>query len=73
MATSSTSSTSGPWAPRPANRPISQLPSISVIGGTGRMGVHLCAAWANAGYDETMCSRFKDKAQEIVKELLSGN
>ena len=35
------------------------------------MGVHLCAAWANAGYDVTMCSRSEEKAQEI-NELLSG-
>jgi len=37
------------------------------------MGVHLCAAWANAGYDVTMCSRTKEKAQGIVDALLSGN
>lgn len=36
------------------------------------MGVHLCAAWANAGYDVTMCSRSVDKAQGIVDELLAG-
>lgn len=39
---------------------------------SGRMGVHLCAAWANAGYDVTMCSRTKDKAQTIVNSLLEG-
>jgi len=65
--------TAGPWAPRPIDRPKEELPSIAVIGGTGRMGVHLCAAWANAGYDVMMCSRSKDKAQEIVNSLLSGN
>ncbi|CAK0797951.1 unnamed protein product, partial [Prorocentrum cordatum] len=48
------------------------LPTIAFLGGTGRMGVHLCAAWANAGYDVTMCSRTKDKAQVIVDSLLSG-
>ena len=48
------------------------LPTIAFLGGTGRMGVHLCAAWANAGYDVTMCSRTKDKAQAIVDSLLSG-
>ena len=37
------------------------------------MGVHLCAAWANAGYNVMLCSRSKDKAQVIVDELLSGN
>jgi len=49
-----------------------QLPTIAVIGGTGRMGVHLCAAWANAGYAVTLCSRSKEKAQEIVDVLLTG-
>ena len=49
------------------------LPTIAFVGGTGRMGVHLCAAWANAGYDVTMCSRSKDKAQKIVHSLLAGN
>lgn len=47
-------------------------PTIAFIGGTGRMGVHLCAAWAHAGYDVTMCSRTKEKAQTIVDALLSG-
>ena len=49
------------------------LPKIAVIGGTGRMGVHLCAARANAGYDVTMCSRTEDKAQTIVDSLLAGD
>eukprot|EP00320_Phaeocystis_rex_P003834 CAMPEP_0119063256 /NCGR_PEP_ID=MMETSP1178-20130426/6655_1 /TAXON_ID=33656 /ORGANISM="unid sp, Strain CCMP2000" /LENGTH=276 /DNA_ID=CAMNT_0007044617 /DNA_START=35 /DNA_END=865 /DNA_ORIENTATION=- len=49
------------------------LPTIAFLGGTGRMGVHLCAAWANAGYDVTMCSRTKEKAQAIVGSLLSGS
>jgi len=62
----------GPWAPKPSERQRSELPTISVMGGTGRMGVHLCAAWANAGYDVTMCSRSKEKAQAIVDELLAG-
>jgi len=53
-------------------RPKEELPTIAVIGGTGRMGVHLCAAWANAGYTVTLCSRSKDKAQEIVDSLLAG-
>ena len=35
------------------------------------MGVHLSAAWANAGYDVTICSRSKDKAQKIRDALLS--
>jgi len=37
------------------------------------MGVHLCAAWANAGYDVTLCSRSRGKAQGIVDRLLTGN
>tara|TARA_B110000208_G_C11729827_1_gene415965 strand:+ start:90 stop:1049 length:960 start_codon:yes stop_codon:yes gene_type:complete len=48
------------------------LPTIAFIGGTGRMGVHLCAAWAAAGYDVTMCSRSKDKAKKIVDRLVAG-
>ena len=48
------------------------LPTIAFLGGTGRMGVHLCAAWASAGYEVTMCSRAKEKAQAIVDSLLSG-
>lgn len=49
-----------------------EKPTIAFIGGTGRMGVHLCAAWAHNGYQVTMCSRSKEKAEEIVKELKSG-
>ena len=63
---------SGPWAPKPALRDKSELPTIAVLGGTGRMGVHLCAAWANAGYNVQMCSRTKEKAQAVVDELLEG-
>ena len=62
----------GPWATKPPTRDSSELPTIAVVGGTGRMGVHLCAAWANAGYAVTMCSRTKEKAQGIVDELLEG-
>lgn len=47
-------------------------PTIAFIGGTGRMGVHLCAAWANAGYEVMMCSRTTEKAERIVKSLLAG-
>ena len=36
------------------------------------MGVHLSAAWANAGYDVTICSRSKDKAQKIRDAVLSS-
>ena len=43
-ANSNANSNSGPWAPRPDDRPAEELPTIGVIGGTGRMGVHLCAA-----------------------------
>lgn len=71
-ATGSDSTPAGPWAPRPAERDPGQLPTIAVLGGTGRMGVHLCAAWANAGYDVRMCSRTKDKARAIVGELKEG-
>ena len=70
--TSNDSNIVGPWMPRSDERPSNELPTIACIGGTGRMGVHLCAAWANAGYDVTMCSRSKDKAQIIVDRLLCG-
>jgi len=46
--------------------------TIAILGGTGRMGVHLSAAWANAGLDVTMCSRRVHKAQAIIDELLAG-
>merc|ERR1712216_768281 len=59
--------------PKRAKRAREDLPTIALIGGTGRMGVHLCAAWANAGYDVTMCSRTKEKAEAIVESLLSGH
>ena len=39
--------------------------------GQAEWGVHLCAAWANAGYEVTMCSRSKEKAQEIVDTLVT--
>jgi predicted dinucleotide-binding enzyme len=68
----SNSSEATPWAPEPPKRPDSELPTLGVVGGSGRMGVHLCAAWANAGYDVTLCSRTKEKAQAIVDELLAG-
>jgi predicted dinucleotide-binding enzyme len=46
--------------------------SVALLSGTGRMGVHLAAAWAHAGMDVRMCSRSKDKAQLIVDALRSG-
>lgn len=47
--------------------------SVALVSGTGRMGVHLAAAWAHAGMDVIVCSRSKSKAQEIVNCLLAGN
>ena len=46
--------------------------SIALLSGTGRMGVHLAAAWAHAGMDVIICSRTQDKAQVIVDSLLAG-
>merc|ERR1711865_96654 len=68
----SSSTPTEPWQPEPAQRPNTELPTIGVVGGTGRMGVHLCAAWANAGYDVTLSGRTKEKAQAIVDELMQG-
>lgn len=45
---------------------------VAILSGTGRMGVHLAAAWADAGVDVTMCSRDIDKAREITDELNAG-
>lgn len=72
MACAEETITEGPWALKPETRSRDELPTIAVIGGTGRMGVHLCAAWAHAGYDVTLCSRSKERAQAIVDELNSG-
>jgi len=46
--------------------------TVALLSGTGRMGVHMAAAWANAGVSVMMCSRDKPKAQRIVDSLLSG-
>eukprot|EP00617_Octactis_speculum_P000038 CAMPEP_0185785758 /NCGR_PEP_ID=MMETSP1174-20130828/131376_1 /TAXON_ID=35687 /ORGANISM="Dictyocha speculum, Strain CCMP1381" /LENGTH=62 /DNA_ID=CAMNT_0028477989 /DNA_START=74 /DNA_END=259 /DNA_ORIENTATION=+ len=62
MACAEETITEGPWALKPETRSRDKLPTIAVIGGTGRMGVHLCAAWAHAGYDVTLCSRSKERA-----------
>jgi len=46
--------------------------TVAIVSGTGRMGVHLSAAWAHAGMDVLMCSRDKSKAQVIVDSLKAG-
>jgi len=46
--------------------------TVALVSGTGRMGVHLSAAWAHAGMDVLMCSRDKSKAQVIVNSLKTG-
>mmetsp|Transcript_6154 Transcript_6154/g.8960 ORF Transcript_6154/g.8960 Transcript_6154/m.8960 type:complete len:308 (+) Transcript_6154:58-981(+) len=55
----------------PKELDITEL-KVAILSGTGRMGVHLAAAWANAGIDVIMCSRDIDKARTITDELISG-
>ena len=45
---------------------------IAILGGTGRMGVHLGAHWANIGMDVMLCSRTPPSAQKIVDTLKLG-
>lgn len=45
--------------------------TIGILG-TGRMGTHLAAVWANAGHTVILGSRTKSKADEIVDALKSG-
>ena len=46
---------------------------VAILSGTGRMGVHLGAAWAAAGMDVTLCSREKQRAERIVHILAAGH
>lgn len=48
------------------------LPSIAVLGGTGREGKGLAYRWARAGYRVTIGSRSIEKAQATATELTSG-
>lgn len=45
---------------------------LAILGGTGRMGVHLGAHWANIGMDVMLCSRTPPSAQKIVDALKLG-
>jgi len=47
--------------------------TVALISGTGRMGVHLAAAYAYAGMNVILCSRKKESAQTIVDALMAGN
>lgn len=45
------------------------LPSIGLLGGTGKEGGGLALRWAHAGYVVTIGSRDPQKAAEVAKEL----
>jgi 8-hydroxy-5-deazaflavin:NADPH oxidoreductase len=45
------------------------LPSIGLLGGTGKEGGGLALRWAHAGYVVTIGSRDAQKAAEVAKEL----
>ena len=45
------------------------MTKVAILGGTGRMGVHLGCHWANLGVDVTLCSRTPQKAQVTAARL----
>lgn len=48
------------------------LPTIAVIGGTGKEGSGLAARWAHAGYPVVIGSRSLESAQQTVDRLSAG-
>lgn len=48
---------------------VNNLPSISIIGGTGGLGTGLAKRWAQAGYSLFIGSRNLDRADKAVEEL----
>jgi hypothetical protein len=49
---------------------IEALPTIAVLGGTGKEGKGLALRWAKAGYPVVIGSRLAEKAQAACQELL---
>ena len=47
----------------------SRLPTIAILGGTGKEGPGLAMRWANAGYSIIIGSRQLEKAQKTAAEL----
>ena len=45
------------------------LPTVGLLGGTGKEGSGLALRWAHAGYRVTIGSRHPDKAADVAKEL----
>ena len=53
-----------------------QLPTVAVLGGTGKEGSGLAFRWAHEGYDVIIGSRTQDKAERVsaeLNELLGGD
>ena len=48
---------------------ITELKSIAILGGTGKIGPGLAMRWAQAGYQIIIGSRTKDKAVGIASDL----
>ena len=48
---------------------LSDLPTIAILGGTGKEGPGLALRWANAGYKILIGSRQAEKAQATADEL----
>jgi len=46
-----------------------KLPTLGLLGGTGKEGSGLALRWAHAGYAVTIGSRQPEKAMEVAKEL----
>lgn len=46
-----------------------QLPTLAILGGTGKEGPGLAMRWANTGYRVIIGSRQEEKAQSTAKEI----
>jgi NADPH-dependent F420 reductase len=46
-----------------------QLPTLAILGGTGKEGPGLAMRWANTGYRVIIGSRQEEKAQNTAKEI----
>ena len=62
-------SCSDPWSIMSAEKSLTTLPIIAIIGGTGKEGPGLAMRWAKAGYPIIIGSRQAEKAQATAAEL----
>ena len=44
-------------------------PTLAILGGTGDLGWGLAVRWLNAGYDITIGSRAREKAEDAASKL----